>query len=168
MTRLVAGRGRRRSRGQALVEFAFVFPVIAMLAFGFIDIGRAVFTWNTLTSAAREAARVASLNQLDPADGPYRCQSDYPIVDPANPTWTPRGCALAAGKVLGLTDDDVDITYAAPPDVTLTCSGTLNVGCIATVHLETVFVPITPIAGSLIGPIPMDATSSMPIERLFP
>ena len=159
---------RSRAKGQALVEFAFVFPVIAMLAFGCIDIGRAVFTWNTLTNAAREAARVAAVNQLDPVGGPYNCRTNYPIEDPANPGWTTRGCAMSAGKALGLKDDDVAISYAAPPDTTLTCTGTLNVDCIVTVTIETTFVPITPIAGSLVGPIDMSATSSMPIERLFP
>ena len=159
---------RSRTRGQALVEFAFVFPIIAVLAFAFVDIGRAVFTWNTLTNAAREAARVAALNQLDPVDGPYRCQSTHPIVDPADPTWTPRGCALTSGKAIGLADDDVTISYAPPPDTDLTCSGTLNVNCLVTVTVQTEFVPITPVAGQLIGPISMSATSTMPIERIFP
>jgi len=80
---------RRRDRGQALVEFAFVFPVIVLLAFGFIDVGRAVFSYNTLTNAARQAARTAAVNQLDPASpGPYECDETRPIEDPAAPHWT--------------------------------------------------------------------------------
>ena len=160
---------RRRPKGQALVEFAFIFPIIAVLAFGFIDIGRAVFTQNTLANAAREGSRVASVNQLDPVSGPWQCQSNKPIEDPNNPGWTFRGCVLASGAAIGIKHGDVTISYAAPPGTSITCSGgRLTVGCIVTVTVVTNFAPITPVAGSVIGPISMTATSSMPIERLFP
>lgn len=156
------------ARGQALVEFAFVFPIITLLAFSFIDIGRAVFTWNTLTSAAREAARVAAVNQLDPVSGPWLCQANKPVEDPANPGWTIRGCAVMAGQTAGVIPENVTISYAAPPDTDIDCDGPLTVGCIATITIVTNYVPITPVAGSVIGPITMTTTSSMPIERLFP
>jgi TadE-like protein len=159
---------RQRSRGQALVEFAFVFPVIALMAFGFIDIGRAVFTSNTLTNAARQAVRVAAVNQLDPVSGPWLCEANKPVEDPANPGWTIRGCAVLAGRTAGVLPANVTISYAAPPGTDISCSGTLTVGCIATVTVVTQYVPITPVAGSVIGPITMTSSSSMPIERLFP
>lgn len=161
-------RRRKGSRGQALVEFAFVFPLIAMLAFAFIDIGRAVLAWNILTNAAREATRVAAVNQLDPIDGPWNCRADHPVEDPLDPSWTFRGCAMTAGKVIGLEGADVSVSYAPPPDTLLSCSPALNVGCIVTVTVVSEFVPITPVAGSLIGPMSMSSTSAMPIERTFP
>jgi hypothetical protein len=53
-------------RSQALIEFALVSPVLLLLLFGIIDIGRAVFYYDTLNHAAREGARVAvkASNQL--------------------------------------------------------------------------------------------------------
>ena len=159
---------RARSRGQALVEFAFVFPVIVLLAFGFIDVGRAVFAYNTLAAAAREAARVAVVNQLDPAGGPWPCIENKPVEDPANPSWTFRGCAVASGGAVGVVDGDVSISFAPPPGSSIDCTSAYNVGCIATVTVSHQFKPITPIAGSMIGPIAMSATSSMPVERVFP
>lgn len=162
-------RRREGSAGQSLVEFAFVFPIIALMAFGFIDVGRAVFTYNTLTNAAREASRVAAVNQLDPVSGPWQCAPNRPVEDVNNPGWTFRGCALTAGRTAGVTHGDISISYAAPPGTDLICIfGTLNVGCIATVTVVAHYVPITPVAGSVIGPITMTSTSSMPIERLFP
>jgi Flp pilus assembly protein TadG len=170
ITRDVRGAAPRgtRARGQALVEFAFVFPIIVLLAFGFIDVGRAVFSHNTLTNAAREAARVAAVNQIDPASGPWSCVANKPVQSAANPTWTFRGCAIAAGAAVGVTDADVSVTYAAPPGTSIQCSSSLTVGCIVSVTVTTDFAPITPVAGSIIGPIAMSATSQMPIERLFP
>ncbi|NJD27681.1 MAG: pilus assembly protein [Chloroflexi bacterium] len=159
---------RRASEGQALVEFALIFPLIALLVFGFIDVGRAVFTHNTLTNAAREAARVAAVSQIDPASAPWNCIANKPVETPASPNWTFRGCAIAAGATIGVQGADVSISYAAPPSTTLECNSVRNVGCIASVTVVTTFVPITPIAGSIIGSIAMSATSQMPIERTFP
>jgi TadE-like protein len=155
-------------RGQALAEFALVFPIIALVAFAFVDIGRAVFGYNTLTNAAREAARVAAVNQIDPVAAPWSCLANKPVESVASPSWTFRGCAMSAGKTIGVTSGDVSISYAAPPGVVLSCSPTIHVGCIATVTVISQYVPITPVAGSLIGPITMSATSSMPVERVFP
>ncbi len=53
------GRGGRGQRSQALIEFALVSPVLLMLLFGIVDIGRAVFYFDTVNHAAREGARTA-------------------------------------------------------------------------------------------------------------
>ena len=145
-----------------------MFPVIALLAFGFIDVGRAVFAYNTLTDAARQAARVAAVNQIDPVSGPWECHENKPVEDPANPGWTFRGCAVATGSTVGVVPAGVTVAYAPPPGSAIDCTNALNVGCIVTVTVTSQYTPITPVAGSVIGPISMSATSSMPIERLFP
>jgi TadE-like protein len=49
----------RSQRSQALIEFALVSPVLLLLLFGIVDIGRAVFYYDTLNHAAREGARTA-------------------------------------------------------------------------------------------------------------
>ena len=50
---------KRRQRSQALIEFALVSPVLLLLLFGVIDLGRAIFFYVTINHAAREGARVA-------------------------------------------------------------------------------------------------------------
>lgn len=52
-------RPRPGERSQALIEFALVSPVLLLLLFGIIDIGRAIFYYDTLGHAVREGARVA-------------------------------------------------------------------------------------------------------------
>ena len=52
-------RGRAGQQSQALIEFALISPVLLLLVFGIIDIGRAIFYYDTLTHAAREGARAA-------------------------------------------------------------------------------------------------------------
>lgn len=53
------GRGDRRQSSQALIEFALISPVLLLLLFGIVDIGRAVFYYDTINHAAREGARAA-------------------------------------------------------------------------------------------------------------
>src|SRR5579864_3028891 len=57
---------RRGQRSQALIEFALISPVLLLLLFGIVDIGRAIFYFDTLNHAAREGARTAvrASNQL--------------------------------------------------------------------------------------------------------
>jgi Flp pilus assembly protein TadG len=50
---------RKSQESQALIEFALVSPVLLLLIFGIIDLGRAVFYYDTLNHAAREGARAA-------------------------------------------------------------------------------------------------------------
>lgn len=52
-------RFRRDRRGQALVEFALVVPILLLLVLGIIDFGRAWNLHQTITDAAREGARQA-------------------------------------------------------------------------------------------------------------
>jgi Flp pilus assembly protein TadG len=55
---------RRKSRGesgQALVEFAVVLPILALLVIGLIQMGLAFYNYLTLTDAVRTAARAAAV-----------------------------------------------------------------------------------------------------------
>jgi Flp pilus assembly protein TadG len=56
-------RSTPRDRGAAAVEFALLLPMLLLLVFGIIDFGRALNAQITLTQAAREGARLASLGQ---------------------------------------------------------------------------------------------------------
>ena len=56
----------KRERGQALVEFALVLPVLLVLLCGIIDFGWLYYNQITLNNAAREGARYAAVH-YDPA-----------------------------------------------------------------------------------------------------
>ncbi len=60
----------RGQRSQALVEFALVAPVMLLLGFLSIDVGRLVYTFAAISSAAREGARTASLQSTAQSDCP--------------------------------------------------------------------------------------------------
>ncbi len=50
----------KNRRGAALLEFALFASMLLILFFGIIDLGRALFTANNITMAAREGGRYAS------------------------------------------------------------------------------------------------------------
>jgi Flp pilus assembly protein TadG len=51
----------RSDRGQALVELAFVLPLVMLILFGIIDFGLALNNYNSDTNLANLAARTASV-----------------------------------------------------------------------------------------------------------
>jgi TadE-like protein len=84
-----ASRRPRRSRGQSLVEFSLVLPVFLLMVFAIIDMGRVIWAYDNLASAAREGARYASVHG---ASKVTVCPTGPSLVGaPASgcPTWTP-------------------------------------------------------------------------------
>jgi Flp pilus assembly protein TadG len=58
-------RLRRDQRGAALLEVAFTLPLLLLVSVSIFEFGRAFQTWQVLTNAAREGARVAVLPGID-------------------------------------------------------------------------------------------------------
>jgi Flp pilus assembly protein TadG len=51
--------------GNAVIEFALVFPLLLLVVFGISEFGRALRTVQALNSAAREGARLAAVTAPD-------------------------------------------------------------------------------------------------------
>jgi Flp pilus assembly protein TadG len=84
-----------RDRGSVAVEFALLLPVLLLLIFGIIDFGRAINDQITLTQAAREGARLASLGYSTSAVT-SRAQSAATGLSPVTVTVT-SSCPAGAG-----------------------------------------------------------------------
>ncbi len=50
---------RKKERGAALIESAITIPIILLVSVSIFEFGRAYQTWQVLTNAAREGARVS-------------------------------------------------------------------------------------------------------------
>jgi Flp pilus assembly protein TadG len=142
-------------RGQALVEFALVLPIIVLLIFGVIDAGRLVFTYNAVSNASRDGARVAIVNQS--AAGTTTC-------DTTSATAYPVGCAVSAGLALNLAPADVTVTYRDPTDTT--ACNPVTIGCLAVVQVTGHYQALTPIIGQILGAINVSNTTKVPVERV--
>lgn len=61
-------RSNRTRKGQSLAEFAIIFPLFFFLVTGLFDLGRAIFAYSTLNTAAREGTRFAIVQPKGTAD----------------------------------------------------------------------------------------------------
>jgi len=143
--RSTLARGRDR-RGQSLVEFAVILPIFVLILVGVFDLGRAVYATSTLNNAAREAGRLAIVDQT-----PAHIKAE----------------AIKQAVALGLNDGDVTITYrdpSTPNDVT-SCP-VLNIGCVVDVRIDYTFNPATPMIEQLVGHIKLNGETEFAIESL--
>ena len=61
------GLHARSRRGQALVEFSLVFPVMLTIVLGIVEFGRLLVTYSSVATASRDAARYAASVGEDPS-----------------------------------------------------------------------------------------------------
>ncbi len=154
----------RRSGGQALVEFALVFPLMMLLVFGVLDAGRAILAYNTVASVARDAARVAIVNQAQAGgSGSQACDTTNSLA------WA-AGCAVySAHGTIPISTANVTVAYMDPTDTTscLQATGyTISNGCLAEVTVTAPFSPLTPVIAQLIGTLTLSSTSKIPVEHV--
>lgn len=169
-----AGRHRSRSvigRGQSLVEFALVIPIFLFLLFGLIDVARLVYLNSTLSQAAREGARVGSV------EAGYRGSSDSACGGTAGPVCPGNDTALVADVRTGANRmmvpfgavNNVYVSCVAstgtPPTgdwTSSTCSSNSS-GSVISVRVTANFQPITPVLGDLVS-VTLDGSASMTIN----
>ena len=56
-------RHRKISRGQALVEFAFILPILVLLLLLAVDFGRVFFGWVALNNATADSLTLGQANE---------------------------------------------------------------------------------------------------------
>jgi Flp pilus assembly protein TadG len=126
-----------KNRGQSVIEFALVLPLLLLVLFGITEFGRAWMTVSVLTSAAREGCRLAV------------------VTAPDVPAVTARVTDVCNSA--GVTPSSITITPPAASDPTRR----------VTVTVVTNFRVIPgDILGAFSGTIPLRATSVMRHESI--
>ena len=139
-------RIRNRERGAALIEAAMTLPILLLLMVGIFEVGRAYETWQVLTNAAREGARISVTPGSD-VDTTTALVRQY----------------MANGQLTESAVADVDVDNNA----SLVVNGTTVGASLVTVDYPFEFIVLQPIAqlvvsGSTAGePITMRATALM-------
>jgi hypothetical protein len=140
-------RGRRSGRGQSLVEFALVAPLFFTMLFAVIDFGRVIWATNTLSNAAREAARFAVVHGGSPSTtcpvGPRGPQSP--------PTSPSASCPYPAPSTQAIVD--VARAYAVGTGGTITVSVCYGTGCSGNTHTQDTNQRGTPVTVVVAGQI---------------
>jgi PKD repeat protein len=146
-------RRRPRSRGQSLVEFAIILPIMFVFLAAILDLGRVFYATVTLNNAAREGAFQAA---SDP--------SSYQAGQPCNTATNLVVCRVQ------LESKDSGISIAAT-DISMSCSLTgcpEQAGSTVTVGVSGQFQLVTPLLSIVFGgqTLPMDAQSTAQLQYL--
>ena len=151
--RLPAVPAPPRSRGQALVEFAIVLPLLVVLLVMTIDFGRVFFGWVGLHNAARIAADYAARTAdswPSPAGGSIGAQARDRYFDIVVADLTGINCSPDAVVDRGWTDGDVPVPVFQNPDGS-TSGDVKEPGDHALVTLDCSFGLVTPLAEAILG-----------------
>ena len=142
MRRLLTGE-----RGTALLETALTLPLLLLVSVGIFEFGRAYQTWQVLTNAAREGARIAVL--------------PFPVAGAA--TAAVRGY-LTSGQL----SNAADATIVIDSNATISIGGGNTASAsVVTVNYPFQFIVLQPVArllvsGSTLGaPITLTASAQM-------
>ena len=142
----------RSERGAAIIETAITLPLVLLVCVGIFEFGRAYQTWQVMTNAAREGARVAVLP--DPVAG----ATDARVRE-----------YLRMG---GLNYDASVLVNITPVPVSLGGIGTAS-GSRVTVTYPFTFMVLQPVARLVVGnssaggPITLTAKVTMRNETQF-
>jgi Flp pilus assembly protein TadG len=123
----------RGDSGQSLLEFAIVGTLFMLLTLGIVEMGRAVWTYNSLAHAAREGTRWAIVRGQD------------------------SGRTVVSGDVQTYVEGL--IASFDPIVVTTTWNPNKNPGSVVQVQVQHTFAPVVPLFPS----IALTATSRMVI-----
>jgi hypothetical protein len=88
--------------GQGMIEFALMLPVLILVVFGALELGRAFFAYIAITNAAREGARVYTFRPdvttaSDVAAAVTKEVGSVPLVNVSNIASIDMGCGNAFG-----------------------------------------------------------------------
>jgi hypothetical protein len=153
---------RRRTpatRGQALVEFALILPLLVLLLLLAIDFGRVFFGWVGLNNAARIAANEAGFHPTAWDATPNTSLQDIyrqQVIDDMQAI----NCAPPGGGTWDVGDipdpEFIDITGTADP---------YELGDHTKVTLNCGFTFITPFLGNFVGnPLTVAAVAEFPVK----
>lgn len=100
----------RAERGQTLVEFALVLPLLALLLFGVIQFGIVFNNYIDLTDAVRAGARRAAVSRQ--------------TTDPSGPVGVTKAAVIASAGDISLNPSNITVTSDWQPgdDVTVQAS----------------------------------------------
>lgn len=93
-----------RSNGQSMAEFALALPILMLVIFGLLEVGRAVFMYAAVVNASREAVRYATAYGVNES-AVLHVQNCAEI----------RNTAKRVAFLLPLADENIEIKYDTGP-----------------------------------------------------
>lgn len=109
----------KKSRGQAILEFVLVIPLLLALLLFLFDLGRVTFYYSSINNAAREGARYGIVLTYDAFDNFNEVAIENEAISSA--VGVTGGTVMASASLATVGDDDIvkvvvsfDYTPATP------------------------------------------------------
>jgi hypothetical protein len=157
------GRKRRERHGQTLVEFALILPIFILLLVGIFDFGRAIYAYNTISNASREAVRVGIVDQscnIIGTEAQNRAGLDLvwgpTVLQPCGPAGSDISVRFLNSD--GSTPSGTD--RCLEPNVT----PGVGIGCLVEVTVRYQYNAATPIISNLVGTLNLTASTRQAVE----
>jgi Flp pilus assembly protein TadG len=100
----------KEQKGQSLVEFALVLPLLLLLICGIVDLGRLLFAYSSLNMTAQESVRLGGLGKTDAEIVAYAINHvSIGKLDPSGVKIEPQEPARKSGQ-----DVKVTLSYSLP------------------------------------------------------
>jgi len=125
---------RKGEKGQSLLEFALIVPILLIILAGVLDLGRLYYTYVSITDAAAEGASYAAIHPQanERAEVLQRAQEASGALVQIDPTMVQVDCpAVAAGAPITVTVS-YSFTVATPLLNVIVPSGELRLRAVAT------------------------------------
>jgi PKD repeat protein len=150
------GRTRQRARGQSIVEFALLFPVVMLILMVGLDFGRIYLGWINLNNTARIAANFAATNAIAlSGSGPSHANAVTRYRQLIANDAQAINCTLNPNPV---PDPSANLAVLYP--------GGTDVGQTAHVGIVCYFVVITPVISTILGTtVQVSASADFPIRQ---
>ncbi len=143
-----------KKKGQAMVEFALVFPLLLLLTVGVIEVGRILFSYSAIIAAAREGARYGAATQNIGGIPQYEdCEGI-------------RAAVKRIGRFAGISDENITIRYSNEVGVyASSCppAQSVSLGDRIVVTANTIISPLVSFVN--IPPIPVTSTAAKTILK---
>jgi len=159
MTRLITRTIRHRSRGQSVVEFALLFPVVLLILMVGLDFGRVYLGWINLNNTARIAANFAATNAI-------AMSGTGPVHDAAVARYRQLVANDAQAINCTLNPDPIPDPAGTPADLAALYPGGTALGQTAHVNIDCDFGVITPVISTILGDtVTVSASADFPIRQ---
>jgi hypothetical protein len=177
----IDGDRRHNERGVALVELALLLPILVVLAFGVIDLGRLIHARLVVTNVSREGGSLASrdiqvgdalITMLQSSATPFNLQTQGRIhvikikagetrfdPDPYIDSRVSRGSYTAASSSISGNVNDTPGGLSSTLMNHLTFKTSINTSELSEINIVEVFYhyrPITPLPNFVLGLFPTD------------
>ena len=110
-----SGTSTARRKGQALVEFALIMPLVFLLAVNAANFGGFIFGWITVAGAARDAAQYMVMSSASPGSPTPATTAQITALVTNDVTVTPEPIECRGGHVYQQNDIGEQLHHACRP-----------------------------------------------------